>query len=103
MNERSSNKLARGSAQHADALGNSDCGREVARWKTMGGEIDSRDKRKGGTRALQEPPEGGNPVHVHGKHGGAGSEEQHANRDCVLRPPQRSTAAPAMIANTAYV
>jgi hypothetical protein len=44
VNQRSGNELARGPTEHADALGNSDCGREVPRWETMGGEIDSRDK-----------------------------------------------------------
>src|SRR3981189_3445946 len=71
VNQGSDNELACRPAEHADALGNADCGGEIARWKTTGREINRCDKRKGGTGALQESPRACDPAHVYAEHRGA--------------------------------
>src|SRR5436189_1763449 len=87
VSQRSDNELARGPAEHADALGNSDCGGEITRWKTTRSEINRCDEREGGTGALQEPSHARDPAHVHAEHRGARGKDQHAGRYRVFRAP----------------
>src|SRR4029077_11436360 len=56
VSQRSDDELACGPTEHADALGNADCGGEITRWKTTGREIDRCDNREGGPGALTKSP-----------------------------------------------
>ena len=47
-------ELAGGAAEHAEALGETDRGREVARRKSMGGKIDGAGEGKGRAGALEQ-------------------------------------------------
>src|SRR6266487_3720941 len=55
VNQGSDNELARGPAEHADALRNSDCGGEITRWKTTGREINRCDEREGPAPCRNRP------------------------------------------------